>query len=175
MSDASPPDLDDDTTAARLYRLQVARESADKHRRDSDQRHEAARQATETQARDIAALRTNVAALAETVRKLDEAVTGKGGLREALDRMRGAIWLGALLAGLVGSGVAWLIGTTVDTRQTAAVHEAALLRLAEEDLASKSERRELREQVTRTASSVERLTEAMRAADRRIERLEERR
>lgn len=165
-----PPDLDDESTQARVRRMALARETAvadaERVRIESEQRHTTTRG-------QIDELRREVATLTASVGALREEIAGKGGMREAMDRMRGALWLGAILAGLVGTGVSWLVLTTIETRQTTAVHSVEIAGLHAEDDASKTERRELRDAVTRAAAAVERVAGSVEAVGERVDRVED--
>lgn len=155
-----PPDLDDDSAQARGRRLALARESAADdertHRRESGQRHEAASQRLDRHEQALTRISERLDAM-ETIAR----------------ETRGAMRFGAAVALAVAGGVAWLVLTTIDSRQAIAVHSVEIAGLHSEDDASKTERRELREAVTRAAAAVERVAGSVEAVGDRVDRVEE--
>jgi chromosome segregation ATPase len=142
--------------------------------------HEAARARDAELTGQIATLREEQRTLQSTVEvtatsltQLVEAVSGRDGLRASLDRMRGAIWAGAIIAGLVSTGVGAIVAMVIASDRTIAVHESEIESLHRADDESKAERRELRESVTRAASTVERVAEVVEAVDERVDRVED--
>lgn len=146
----------------------------DAHRKESGQRHEATRERIEQVSRDalsaIVALDTRIKKIEEQVEKIAE---GQAHTHTQIERGRGALWLGTGLAGAVLLGVVALIGATIEARQSNAVQDVDIARLHAEDETSRVERRELRDAVTRTAASVERVAGAVESQDRRLDDAED--
>lgn len=178
----------DDTTEARRRRALVRPlperrdlTPLDLHRKESGQKHEAARDRIEQVARDslemVASLDKKITAILQTQEaqgaQISALATTQASMHTVLERGRGAMWLGTVLAGGVLLGVTTLIGMVVDGRERNTVQDVEIARLHSEDDQSAQERRELRDAVTRTAGAVERVAGAVEMQDARINRVED--
>jgi hypothetical protein len=181
----------DDAPGWRGPRVAARITDDERHRAESLARHEAA-EARDRQIEDkvggidakvdklademrteMRAMQSALTVISDTHTTLVETVSGKGGLREAVDKMRGAAIAMSVVGAAIISLAGWALYTTSANDRSIAVHDTQIAGLADETEDARRERSELRVAVTEAANAVARVAATVEAVDERVDDVED--